>query len=185
VGLLARWWWLNLTLPMSESVQECRSAFPPHFSAGLPRAISRNRPPQFAIGAVALPVPSMRAGSPRPDATPRDLRPGRPVPRDARAVRADRAHGAARGAGADPRRDRDGQDFPAGFFLLACSEGRCSIQLSYGRARKGMVGASRFERPTPCSQGRCATWLRHAPTPQVCAPAGQGSRLRGYRPGSR
>src|SRR5438270_7615679 len=27
-----------------------------------------------------------------------------------------------------------------------------------------MIGASRFERPTPCSQGRCATRLRHAPT---------------------
>jgi hypothetical protein len=25
------------------------------------------------------------------------------------------------------------------------------------------IGASRFERPTPCSQGRCATRLRHAP----------------------
>ncbi len=27
-----------------------------------------------------------------------------------------------------------------------------------------MVGASRFERPTPCSQGRCATRLRYAPS---------------------
>src|SRR5216684_4548033 len=26
------------------------------------------------------------------------------------------------------------------------------------------IGASRFERPTPCSQGRCATRLRHAPS---------------------
>ena len=26
------------------------------------------------------------------------------------------------------------------------------------------VGASRFERPTPCSQGRCATKLRYAPS---------------------
>jgi hypothetical protein len=25
------------------------------------------------------------------------------------------------------------------------------------------IGASRFERPTPCSQGRCATRLRYAP----------------------
>src|ERR1039457_4613262 len=30
-----------------------------------------------------------------------------------------------------------------------------------------MVGASRFERPTPCSQGRCATRLRYAPTPSI------------------
>src|ERR1700686_2839173 len=40
-------------------------------------------------------------------------------------------------------------------------EGRCSIHLSYWRD----IGASRFERPTPCSQGRCATRLRHAPSP--------------------
>lgn len=26
-----------------------------------------------------------------------------------------------------------------------------------------MVGATRFERATPCSQGRCATKLRYAP----------------------
>ena len=26
------------------------------------------------------------------------------------------------------------------------------------------IGASRFERPTPCSQGRCATKLRYAPS---------------------
>ena len=34
-------------------------------------------------------------------------------------------------------------------------------------ARIGMillVGAGRFERPTPCAQGRCATRLRYAPT---------------------
>ncbi len=30
-----------------------------------------------------------------------------------------------------------------------------------------MVGASRFERPTSCSQGRRATRLRHAPTPAL------------------
>ncbi len=40
-------------------------------------------------------------------------------------------------------------------------EGRCSVLLSYWREN---VGASRFERPTPCSQGRCATRLRHAPS---------------------
>ena len=27
-----------------------------------------------------------------------------------------------------------------------------------------VVGAGRFERPTPCAQGRCATRLRYAPT---------------------
>ena len=29
---------------------------------------------------------------------------------------------------------------------------------------KTLVGAGRFERPTPCAQGRCATRLRYAPT---------------------
>jgi hypothetical protein len=33
-----------------------------------------------------------------------------------------------------------------------------------GRAEREVVGASRFERPTSCSQGRRATRLRHAPT---------------------
>jgi hypothetical protein len=32
-----------------------------------------------------------------------------------------------------------------------------------------MVGAGRFERPTPCAQGRCATRLRYAPT-FYCSP---------------
>ena len=30
-----------------------------------------------------------------------------------------------------------------------------------------MVGAERFELPTPCSQNRCATRLRYAPTPSL------------------
>ena len=30
-----------------------------------------------------------------------------------------------------------------------------------------LVGAGRFERPTPCAQGRCATRLRYAPTTYV------------------
>ena len=29
---------------------------------------------------------------------------------------------------------------------------------------KSLVGAGRFELPTPCAQGRCATRLRYAPT---------------------
>src|ERR1700683_5529747 len=32
-----------------------------------------------------------------------------------------------------------------------------------------MVGATGFEPATPCAQGRCATRLRHAPTPQCSA----------------
>ena len=48
---------------------------------------------------------------------------------------------------------------------------RCSIRLSYGRnvydqpdELELLVGAERFELPTLCSQSRCATRLRHAPT---------------------
>jgi hypothetical protein len=46
-----------------------------------------------------------------------------------------------------------------------CLEGRCSIQLSYGRkgTPKSIIGARGFEPPTPCAQGRCATRLRYAP----------------------
>jgi hypothetical protein len=45
-------------------------------------------------------------------------------------------------------------------------EGRCSIQLSYGRiwSYKKMVGVERFELPTHCSQSSCATRLRYTPT---------------------
>ena len=57
-------------------------------------------------------------------------------------------------------------------------EGRCSIQLSYGRTVLDtsvsqctrvfpsfrLVGAAGFEPATLCSQSRCATRLRHAPT---------------------
>ena len=47
-------------------------------------------------------------------------------------------------------------------------EGRCSIQLSYGRFGicRNVVGAKGFEPPTSCSQSRRATGLRYAP-PQV------------------
>ncbi len=41
-------------------------------------------------------------------------------------------------------------------------EGRCSIQMSYGR-RTLLVGVEGFEPPTPCSQSRCATRLRYTP----------------------
>ena len=40
-------------------------------------------------------------------------------------------------------------------------EGRCSIQMSYGRIY--MVGVERFELPTSCSQSRRATRLRYTP----------------------
>ena len=40
-------------------------------------------------------------------------------------------------------------------------EGRCSIQMSYGRIK--LVGVERFELPTSCSQSRRATRLRYTP----------------------
>src|SRR5580704_1959821 len=39
----------------------------------------------------------------------------------------------------------------------------CRSMDSFGISRR-LVGAGRFERPTPCAQGRCATRLRYAPT---------------------
>ncbi len=42
--------------------------------------------------------------------------------------------------------------------LLHCSKANAFFAFAF------LVGASRFERPTPCSQGRCATWLRYAPS---------------------
>jgi hypothetical protein len=73
-------------------------------------------------------------------------------------------------------------------------EGRCSIQLSYGRSphltialpvrqfsdtsiarlcRRGeLVGARGFEPPTLCSQSRCATRLRYAPPENRCIRTG-------------
>ena len=47
-------------------------------------------------------------------------------------------------------------DFIYGGFLRLFKIGRNCLIL--------LVGAGRFERPTPCAQGRCATRLRYAPT---------------------
>src|SRR5665647_2086258 len=38
-------------------------------------------------------------------------------------------------------------------------------QLSYSRPDNVLVGTGGFEPPTPCSQSRCATRLRHVPAP--------------------
>jgi hypothetical protein len=40
-------------------------------------------------------------------------------------------------------------------------EGRCSIQMSYGRLN--LVGVEGFEPPTSCSQSKRATSLRYTP----------------------
>jgi hypothetical protein len=44
---------------------------------------------------------------------------------------------------------------------LKCTD-RPTVMLS--KLLEDLVGAGRFERPTPCAQGRCATRLRYAPT---------------------
>ena len=43
---------------------------------------------------------------------------------------------------------------------------KCTVRLleNVSKLLKRLVGAGRFERPTPCAQGRCATGLRYAPT---------------------
>ena len=43
---------------------------------------------------------------------------------------------------------------------------KCTVRLleDVSKLLKKLVGAGRFERPTPCAQGRCATGLRYAPT---------------------
>ena len=52
-------------------------------------------------------------------------------------------------------------------------EGRCSIQLSYGRTiesptKQKMVGDAGFEPATPWTQTKCATKLRQSPTSLHC-----------------
>src|SRR5690242_13655070 len=47
---------------------------------------------------------------------------------------------------------------------------------------KRLVGAGRFERPTPCAQGRCATRLRYAPTSEALLILNHFNDLR-HRPG--
>src|SRR5256885_8726238 len=58
-------------------------------------------------------------------------------------------------------------------------------RFSLARPRTGacksliMVGARRFEPPTPCTPCRCATKLRYAPTELEIIQVGPASRLRG------
>src|SRR5262245_3392078 len=48
-----------------------------------------------------------------------------------------------------------------------------------------MVGATGFEPATPCAQGRCATRLRYAPTPNILSRRGWLSLGRLFFPHSR
>jgi hypothetical protein len=45
-----------------------------------------------------------------------------------------------------------------------CGHAASSGLQQAGNLLEDLVGAGRFERPTPCAQGRCATRLRYAPT---------------------
>ena len=60
---------------------------------------------------------------------------------------------------------------------------KCTVRLleNASNLMKTLVGAGRFERPTPCAQGRCATRLRYAPTELILhhfrsSPAGEAER---------
>ncbi len=57
-------------------------------------------------------------------------------------------------------------------------EGRCSIQMSYGRI--SLVGVEGFEPPTSCSQSKRATRLRY--TPIFCGTPKPGDRIETRRP---
>ena len=61
---------------------------------------------------------------------------------------------------------------PSQFELTAALTSRVRLQgiplwrmpVALSKPYVYLVGAGRFERPTPCAQGRCATRLRYAPT---------------------
>jgi hypothetical protein len=57
-------------------------------------------------------------------------------------------------------------------------------ELRARRPAEELVGAAGFEPATLCSQSRCATRLRHAPTGRACYPRWRraATKSRGYRP---
>ena len=57
---------------------------------------------------------------------------------------------------AAPGTDRDSYKIIYSWILKEARNGRNCLIL--------LVGAGRFELPTPCAQGRCATWPRQGPT---------------------
>ena len=67
------------------------------------------------------------------------------------------------------------------FFLLAWGSTLSTQTLL--ESAEGLVGAGRFELPTPCAQGRCATRLRYAPTSEALLILNHFPHFR-HRPGS-
>ena len=94
-------------------------------------------------------------------------------------VLADEATDETRGAGeTEPSGERERFEFwhstepnPSGFWhsfgTVEAKDKRrrwSADQTTLLESTRDLVGAGRFERPTPCAQGRCATRLRYAPT---------------------
>ena len=67
--------------------------------------------------------------------------------------------------------------FPSGVGIYALRT------QTFLESAEALVGAGRFELPTPCAQGRCATRLRYAPTSEASLILNHFLRFR-HHPGS-